>query len=227
MIRVKLVMVSAMAGASESTVSRNRISSAVDTFWGAVVPPDKVNCRVGMVSSWAACAWGMNQAATAARRTVRGTIRKAARRPHKKTRPHPHPVVFLATAGLWLNAIDMVTFRLKRHFGQQSNICVRHPEQQAFVHVSDSHDPFFWSKREAVFNAHLQPATHKRHTASGYAPDHPECGKKSAKKKTQYGQGCKISLEGKIHVRQGKRRAFSRKGGTGAQEQGGHEQTRN
>jgi len=51
MMRVKLVTVSMMAGATESTVSRKRISSNTETFSGDCAPPARVSCIVGMARS--------------------------------------------------------------------------------------------------------------------------------------------------------------------------------
>jgi len=53
MMRVKDVQVMMMAGASDSTVSRKRISRSRETFSGSVSPPARLSWMEGMVGSWA------------------------------------------------------------------------------------------------------------------------------------------------------------------------------
>ena len=54
MMRVKLVTVSMMEGATERTVKRKRISRRTETLLGSVAPPERVSCMLGRVRSCAA-----------------------------------------------------------------------------------------------------------------------------------------------------------------------------
>lgn len=135
MMRVKLVTVSMIAGASESTVRAKRISRSNETFSGSGLPPDMVRENSGNVGPAAFAGFGSRMTARKRQNTARkqglilGRIFSVPNGAHdgfKVNIPSPSGIAGLVRGSL--SRPSIVCFMIFQ-FRYQGYLVVRDPQQ--------------------------------------------------------------------------------------------------